>query len=78
MGSNALGDESIERPRVRVLPDGRMTRKDSATYIGVAEKTLAMWQLQGKGPESYLVGGRRFYFKDDLDAFIRSGRSRDH
>ena len=61
----------IERVQVRVLPDGRMSRKDAAKYLGRAEKTLAMWNLEGKGPKSVLVGGRRFYFKDVLDAFIR-------
>ena len=61
----------IEQPRVRVLPDGRMTREDAAIYLGRKPKTLAMWQLQGRGPRSVLVGGRRFYFKADLDAFIR-------
>ena len=47
-----------------------MSRKDTAKYLGRAEKTLAMWTLEGKGPRSILVGGRRFYFKSDLDAFI--------
>ena len=67
MGENAA---VLEQVRVRVLPDGRMTRRDAARYLGRAEKTLAMWALQGKGPKSMLVGGRRFYFKDVLDAFI--------
>ena len=62
---------TVETPRVRILPDGRMTRDDAATYIGVKSKTLAMWQMNGKGPRSILVGGRRFYYKDSLDAFIR-------
>ncbi len=61
----------IEQVRVRVLPDGRMTRKEAAKYLGRAEKTLAMWEVERKGPLSVLVGGRRFYFKDVLDAFIR-------
>ena len=60
----------VERPRVRILPDGRLSRKHAAIYLGHAEKTLAMWHLQGRGPRSILVGGRRFYFKSDLDAFI--------
>ena len=64
---NLVADEI----RVRILPDGRLARRDAAAYLGVAEKTLAMWQLDGKGPPSVLVGGRRFYFKDGLDAFIR-------
>ena len=63
--------DDFDRVRVRVLPDGRLTRDDAAKYLGRQPKTLAMWQLQGKGPRSVLVGGRRFYFKPDLDAFIR-------
>lgn len=66
-----LTEPAIEQVRVRVLPDGRMTRKDAAAYLGRAEKTLAMWGLEAKGPQSILVGGRRFYFKAVLDAFIR-------
>jgi hypothetical protein len=60
-----------ENVRVRILPDGRMTRRDSAVYLGLSEKTLAMWKLEGKGPHCVRVGGRCFYFKDELDAFIR-------
>ena len=62
---------AVEQVRVRVLPDGRMDRRNAAKYLGRAEKTLAMWELEGKGPASIKVGGRRFYFKDTLDAFIR-------
>jgi hypothetical protein len=62
---------AVEQVRVRVLPDGRLSRKDAAAYLGRAEKTLAMWETEGKGPRSVLVGGRRFYFKDTLDAFVR-------
>ena len=66
-----LTEPVIEQVRVRVLPDGRLARKEAAKYIGRAEKTLAMWHMEGKGPPSVLVGGRRFYFKDALGAFIR-------
>ena len=62
---------AVEQVRVRILPDGRMSRKDAAKYLGRAEKTLAMWKMKGKGPNSVLVGGRCFYFKDVLDAFVR-------
>ena len=62
---------TIEKPRVRVLPDGRLCREDAATYLGLKSKTLSMWAIQGKGPQTVRVGGRCFYFKSDLDAFIR-------
>ncbi len=61
---------TVEHIKVRVLPDGRMTRRHAARYIGVEDKTLANWDLMKKGPPSILVGGRRFYYKADLDAFI--------
>ena len=64
---------TVEHIKVRVLPDGRMTRRHAARYIGVEDKTLANWDLMKKGPPSVLVGGRRFYYKDQLDAFINGG-----
>ena len=69
--------EQIEQVKVRVLPDGRMARKDAAAYLGFSEKSLAMWQLNGTGPVSVKVGGRRFYFKHVLDAFINEGLRED-
>ncbi len=61
----------IEKPRVRVLPDGRLSREDAATYLGLKPKTLSMWQVAGKGPRAVRVGGRIFYYLADLDAFVR-------
>jgi hypothetical protein len=66
--SDADGHDEI---RVRVLPDGRMDRENAAQYLGHQPKTLAMWAYQGKGPRSVKVGGRVFYFRKDLDEFIR-------
>jgi hypothetical protein len=62
--------EAIEILRVKMLPDGRMTRNNAARYIGNSPKTLAMWQLQNKGPKSVKVGGRVFYYRAELDRFI--------
>ena len=66
-----LDNVAIETPRVRILPDGRMTREDAARHLGYQPKTLAMWATNGSGPRSVRVAGRRFYFRADLDAFIR-------
>jgi predicted DNA-binding transcriptional regulator AlpA len=71
-----IHDESasaLERVRVRVLPDGRMTREHAAMYLGLKSKTLAMWALQGKGPRPIHVGGRTFYRQAELDEFIQAG-----
>jgi hypothetical protein len=61
----------VEPVRVRVLPDGRMDSNNAAKYVNRAPKTLAMWRMQGIGPEWTKCGGRVFYNKEGLDAFIR-------
>lgn len=62
----------VEPIRVRVFQDGRMDRNNAAKYIGYAVKTLAMWAMEGKGPPVHKSrGGRCFYYRNDLDAFIQ-------
>ena len=70
-----VSTDPIDGVPVRMLPDGRMDRENAARYLGYRPKTLAMWALARKGPRSVKVGGRVFYFREDLDAFVRSGRS---
>lgn len=61
----------IRKPKVLVLPDGRVDRKNAATFLGREPKTLAEWHSKGIGPRSRMVGGRRFYSIEDLQAFGR-------
>ncbi len=61
----------IEPVRVRVLPNGNMDSNNAAKYVGRAPKTLAMWRMQRTGPEWTKNGGRVFYNKEALDAFMR-------
>ena len=63
----------IEEVRVRVLPDGRVSREDAAAFLGRKPKTLAMWALEKKGPATHKVGGRIFYRLDDLKRFVGAG-----
>lgn len=65
---------AVEEVKVRVLPDGRLSRKDAAAYLGFTPKTLAMRALRGEDPNFVKVGGRVFYYKNDLDRFI-SGKA---
>lgn len=65
------GEDGVDQVRVKMLPDGRMTRNDAARYLGHKSKTLAIWLSQGRGPRCIKVGGRAFYYRRDLDDFIR-------
>ena len=60
----------VEPVRVRVLPNGRMDSNNAAKYVNRAPKTLAMWRMQGIGPDWTKCGGRVFYNKETLDTFI--------
>ena len=66
-----LHEDELEPVRVRILPNGNMDSNNAAKYVGRAPKTLAMWRMQGIGPEWTKNGGRVFYNKEALDAFIR-------
>ena len=63
----------MEEVRIRVLPDGRVSREDSARFLGLATKTLAEYHRLGKGPVARKVGGRVFYYMRDLEAFRDTG-----
>lgn len=56
--------------RVFIHPDGRMDRKNAARYLGCSPKTLADWATKGQGPLYVLLGGRAFYFLEDLASWI--------
>lgn len=56
-----------------LLPDGRMSPKSAARYLGLAVQTLATKRSNGTGPR-FVKRGRIFYFKDDLDEWLRAGR----
>jgi len=63
------------RSEVEITPDGRLTRKSAASYLGVSPRTLADRHRKGLEPRSVKVGSRRFYYLQDLDDFIRGERS---
>lgn len=61
----------METPRI--FPDGRMRPRDAAIYLGLSEGTLANKRITGDGPRFIKPGGRIFYFKRDLDAWLTQG-----
>jgi hypothetical protein len=62
----------IDRDRIRVTPDGRLTNRAAATLIGVNPKTLANWRSLGTGPRWRKVGKLVFYELSEIQKFIAS------
>jgi helix-turn-helix protein len=63
----------IETIKVRQYPDGRLDTWNAALYLGLKTKTLAMMRTAGEGPK-FVKRGRIFYYKEDLDEWLRAGR----
>ncbi len=63
----------LKSPTIQFYPDGRMDAKNTAYYAGFSPKTLAMMRCSGTGPH-FIKRGRIFYFKDDVDEWLRSAR----
>lgn len=51
----------------------RMNVEGAAAYLGLSTKTLAMKRCDGTGPK-FIKLGRIYYFRDDLDEWLRSMR----
>jgi len=63
--------QSVE---IFAFPDGRLDRQNAALYTGFSVKTLAMHATAGTGPRFQKIGGRVFYRREDLDAWLGSFR----
>ena len=69
-----MPNTEMDFTKVIILPDGRMNTRNAAAYLGLSEKTLAMFRTEGTGPQ-FIKKGRVFYFREDLDAWLNeSGR----
>lgn len=63
---------NIHMKEIIMYPDGRVDTRNAATYVGLAEKTLAMMRCNGTGPK-FVKRGRIFYFREDLDRWLNAG-----
>ena len=60
---------------ITIFPDGRLSAKDAATYVGLSYRTLSNHRVRGTGPR-FVKRGVIFYYKEDLEAWLGSGKSR--
>jgi hypothetical protein len=67
-------EQLIEIQRISMFADGRLTALEAAKYLGLAPKTLAIMRSEGRGP-AYLKRGRIYYYREDLDRWLRAGRN---
>ena len=59
----------VDEVIVHIFPDGRLDVRNTASYLGFKEKTLAMMRCKGTGPK-YIKRGKVFYYQTDLDEWM--------
>jgi predicted DNA-binding transcriptional regulator AlpA len=47
-----------------------LSRKETAKILGVAENTLAVWAMQGRGPAPTKLGRRSLYRRSIINQYI--------
>ncbi|MCZ4536236.1 helix-turn-helix domain-containing protein [Gordonia terrae] len=55
----------------------RMSVAETAEYLGIAKQTLYGLRHRGQGPVGYRIGGRAFYDRADVDAWIAAQKALD-
>lgn len=51
----------------------RLSNKEAASYLGIAEHTLHVWRCTKRYPIPFLkIGSKVYYRKADLDAWLAS------
>lgn len=50
----------------------RLKGPEAAKYLGISTSTLDKMRIEGRGPRYLKLGGRCFYRRSDLDAYIES------
>jgi len=60
--------------KVDVCPDGRLDVRNAAKYCGLSYRTLNTKRTRGGGPVYVKVSSRIFYYRTDLDAWMKTAR----
>ncbi|TWS19385.1 helix-turn-helix domain-containing protein [Tsukamurella asaccharolytica] len=55
----------------------RFTPVTLAAYFGLSRQTVYGWIHRGQGPASYRVGGRRFFDRVDVEAWVSVQKAED-
>jgi excisionase family DNA binding protein len=52
-----------------------LTTDEAAEMLRLRPQTLRMWRHAGRGPQSFKIGSRVLYAKDDVLAYIEAAKA---
>jgi predicted site-specific integrase-resolvase len=56
-------------------PAGLVRRLDACVMLGIVPRTAHEWSVRGYGPQPRRIGGRVYYLKSEIDAFLQEVRA---
>lgn len=65
-----MTDPQIQHITIKVLPDGRVSARDAAAYLGMKQSTLRKWRCIGRGPAWMTLDGRAYYKLAGLQEYV--------
>lgn len=67
---NATVKQNIQdRIEARAAKKRKLTTKEAAAFLRVHPGTMSNWRYKGVGPSYVKIGGKIFYFQEDLENF---------
>lgn len=51
-----------------------LSRKQLAAELGVTVRTISRWRWERKGPTAHVIGGRIFFKRSDVEAWLEKQR----
>lgn len=51
-----------------------LTRKQLAAELGVTVRTISRWRWERKGPAAHIIGGRVYFKRSDVEAWLEKQR----
>jgi predicted DNA-binding transcriptional regulator AlpA len=59
----------------RAIPSPRLTLPEASEYLNIPVNSLRWFRTCGTGPRSYKLGGKVFYDRGDLDAWVEAAKA---
>jgi len=69
-----MGNPAMQKDAGLMDLGARHTPKEAAEQLGFSPSTLAAWRGREEGPAYHKMGGRVFYYENDLREFIRKAK----
>ena len=66
--SNRLRQAELAKRRALMPYSNNISKKETARMVGVSESTIVRWVNAGKLPAPFVIEGRTFFYRPEIDS----------